>query len=192
MYFHPLAPGGTVPENKTSRSKVSKLAVEPRTRSLKIAHKVLVPIGGTERSLKALSHLIRTVGATAVEVHVVNVQRLVMHGDFALNAAVRMEARACLVAAQQVLERARMMLDASGIPFKTTVLFGTPAKAIARYASEHSFDAIVMGIRAPSTVDTVPRGSVASKVVSLTDVPVTLVKAARARLTEPLSGAMRC
>lgn len=192
MYFHPLATAGKVAEKTTSRSKVSSPAIEPPRSPLEIAHKILVPIDGSERSLRALRHLIRTIGAAAVEVHVVNVQRLVMQGDFALDVAVRMEARARLAAARHVLERARMLLEATAIPFKTTVLFGDPAKAIARYATEHGFDAIVMGTRGPTTVLGVPRGSVASKVVSLTDVPVTLVKAARARLTEPPSGALRC
>jgi nucleotide-binding universal stress UspA family protein len=192
VHFHPPEQRGAVAESMGSCSKVSKPVVESRKRSLEIAHKVLVPIDGSERSLRALSHLIRTVGTTALEVHVVNVQRLVMQGDFALNVAVRMEVRARLAAAEQILERARMRLDATGIPFRTSVLFGDPARAIARYATEHGFDAIVMGTRGPSTESGVPRGSVASKVVSLTAVPVTLVKSARARLTEAPSGAVRC
>jgi nucleotide-binding universal stress UspA family protein len=108
-----------------------------------------------------------------------------MQGDFALNVAVRTERRARLAAAEGVLGRAREMLHASGIPCRTTVLFGDPARAIARYAEEYGFDLIVMGTRGLSALNGVLRRSVAASIVGLTDIPVLLVKSARRLAAAP-------
>jgi nucleotide-binding universal stress UspA family protein len=148
--------------------------------------RILVPVDGSPRALNAITHLIRAVNrAFSVGVHLVNVQRLVMQGDFALNVAVRLEVRTRLAAAQEVLDQARALLDAAGMPCRATVLFGDPAEAIARYADDHGFDAIVMGTRGASGA---LRASVASRVVSLTDVPVTLVKSGRQLRARPAFG----
>jgi nucleotide-binding universal stress UspA family protein len=184
-----LAPVSTVAKQTTSKTKTSKSVFESPKRPLRIARKVLVPVDGSQRSFEALRHLIDSVGTEAVEVHAVNVQRLSMQGDFALNVALQLEARARLAGAEQVLERARMVLTAKGIPFKTTVLFGDPAEAIARYATEHDFDAIVMGTRGPNTTG-LPDGFVALKVLGLTNVPVTLVKAPTGRYPKPSTGSI--
>jgi nucleotide-binding universal stress UspA family protein len=184
MSFHTLAPAGAVAGTPSSCPSWRKPAFE-RREPLATVRRILVPVDGSGRSFRALSHLIHSVGSDAIEVHVVNVQRLVMQGDFALDVAVRLEARARLAAAEQVLQRARTLLESSGIPFRTTVLFGDPATAIAGHAAEHRCDAIVMATRGTTASSWMPRSSVASKVVGLTDVPVTLVKAARARLTQP-------
>jgi nucleotide-binding universal stress UspA family protein len=178
MNFDTPAPVGTVSEHTASNPKIAKRVRDAAKQTRGIARKMLVPVDRSERSLGALRHLVDSVDSTAVEVHVVNVQRLSMQADFALNVAAQLEARARLAAAEQVLERARMVLTAKGIPYRTTILFGDPAEAIARYATEHAFDAIVMGTRGPNTTG-LPDGFVSLKVLGLTNVPVTLVKGAR-------------
>ena len=187
MNEHAPAPVSAVAKQPTSKTKTPKSAFGSPKRPLGIRRKVLVPVDGSQRSFEALRHLIKSVGTAAIEVHVVNVQRLSMQGDFALNVALQLEARARLAGAEQILERARMILTAKGIPVKTTVLLGDPAEAIARYATEHDFDAIVMGTRGPDTTG-LPDGFVALKVLGLTNVPVTLVKAATRRYPKPSTG----
>ena len=183
MYYHPSAVRGRVAEKCSGSRKhaalTTKRLIEPRKKDLPAMRRFLHPSDGSASALEALNHLIRAVnGAQSVEVHVVNVQRLVMHGDFALNVAVRTERRARLAAARAVLDRARSMLHASGIPCRTTVLFGDPARSIARYAEEQGFDLIVMGTRGLSALNGVLRRSVAASIVGLTEVPVMLVRSA--------------
>lgn len=56
------------------------------------------------------------------------------------------------------------------------VLIGPVAETIARIALEQNCDGIVMGTRGLGAVAGALLGSVASQVVHLSDVPVTLVK----------------
>jgi nucleotide-binding universal stress UspA family protein len=185
MYYHPSAAKRARFTKVTSDSSdqaapATKVVIERPKEGLPVARRILHPNDGSASALRALTHLIRSVdGAPTAEVHVVNVQRLIMQGDFALNIAVRTERRARLAAAEGVLGRAREMLHASGIRCRTTVLFGDPARAIARYAEEYGFDLIVMGTRGLSALNGVLRRSVAASIVGLTDIPVLLVRSAR-------------
>lgn len=191
MYYHPSAAKSArftkvMSDSPDRATLASKVVIERRKEGLPVVRKILHPNDGSASALRALSHLIRSVdGAPSAEVHVVNVQRLVMQGDFALNVAVRTERRARLAAAEGILGRARERLRASGIPCRTTVLFGDPARAIARYAEEHGFDLIVMGTRGLSALNGVLRRSVAASIVGFTDIPVLLVKSARRLATVP-------
>jgi nucleotide-binding universal stress UspA family protein len=70
---------------------------------------------------------------------------------------------------------AQSLLDAAGIPHVADSRTGHVPQAIAQYARETGCFAIVMGTRGMGTTDHV-LGSIARQVISLVDVPVTLVK----------------
>jgi nucleotide-binding universal stress UspA family protein len=74
------------------------------------------------------------------------------------------------------LEGARELLRKTGVPHEARVLLGDPAPTIAAAAKELGCDEIVMGTRGLNPVVGVVLGSVATRVVHLTDLPVTLVK----------------
>ena len=74
------------------------------------------------------------------------------------------------------LQSARALLDAAKVNFVPQVLIGPVAETIARIALEQNCDGIVMGTRGLGAVAGALLGSVASQVVHLSDVPVTLVK----------------
>ena len=105
MSFHTPAPAGAIAETTSARASWRKPAFE-RREPLATVRRILVPVDGSGRSLRALSHLIRTVGSDAVEVHVVNVQRLVMQGDFALDIPYLEEGEA-----RQLAARLRTAMD---------------------------------------------------------------------------------
>jgi nucleotide-binding universal stress UspA family protein len=56
------------------------------------------------------------------------------------------------------------------------VEIGSPAETIAKVAREQGCDGIVMGTRGLGAVSSVLLGSVSSRVLHLSDLPVTLVK----------------
>jgi nucleotide-binding universal stress UspA family protein len=68
------------------------------------------------------------------------------------------------------------LLAQAGLPHKVEVQIGDPAEEIAQYAKVHECDEIVMGTRGLGTIRNLILGSVAYKVVHLTDKPVLLVK----------------
>ena len=70
----------------------------------------------------------------------------------------------------------RQILKAAGIACTPVVEIGPPAETIARVARENGCDAIIMGTRGLGAVSSVVLGSVSSRVLHLSDLPVTLIK----------------
>jgi nucleotide-binding universal stress UspA family protein len=140
-------------------------------------HRVLIPVDGSDGALRAAAHLIGLVYHRAPpEVHVLNVQQPIMSGDVGPMVTAEMVTRTRLAAGEAILRQAQAVLDRSGVPNEASVLFGIPADTIVRYVDEHDIDGIVMGTRGMSALKNLLLGSVATKVVGLAEVPVTLVK----------------
>jgi nucleotide-binding universal stress UspA family protein len=141
------------------------------------AHRTLIPVDESKDASNAIEYVIRAVqnGSTS-EIHLINVQPLVMQGDFVLNEIVQIEKRAQLAVGEQVIERARRLLGKNGIACEAAVRFGRPATTIVQYAREQCIDAIVMGMRSRSLVSRLLRRSVAADVARMADVPVIILK----------------
>ncbi len=77
---------------------------------------------------------------------------------------------------QKALAPAKALLDSEGIPYEDEVLVGQVAQSIADYAKKKQVDTIIMGTRGLGTVTGMLLGSVTTKVLSLVDTPVMLVK----------------
>lgn len=138
---------------------------------------LLLPVDGSEHSLRAVDAVLgmRAAGLVA-DVHLLNVQIPVDSGHarmFVGQQAVeefhREEGRAAL-------EAARARLDAAGVPYSPHLAIGHVAETIARYAQQHAVDQIVMGSHGRGALTHLLLGSVASDVIRLVTVPVTLVK----------------
>lgn len=184
MYYHPMASTGAANrdgiaalEERATRNEVPRSLAGPQTKRGTTMHRVLIPVDGSEGADRAVSHLIGAVYHRAPpEVHLLNVQPSIVTGDVGPNVSVELVRRTRLTAGEEALRRAQAQLDASGIPYTTAVLFGSPAEAIVRYIKDRGIDAIVMGTRGMSALKNLLLGSVAAKVVGLAEVPVTLVK----------------
>jgi len=138
--------------------------------------KVLIPIDGSEASLRALAHAIDWAHASGrLKLVLVNVQQTLER--WYAGGLLNKEALAHL---QQQGEadaaKARALVDAAGLTYEFTVLFGQPGEVIARVAKEQGCVGIVMGTRGLSDLEHLFLGSTAHKVIQLAEVPVTLVK----------------
>jgi nucleotide-binding universal stress UspA family protein len=128
--------------------------------------RVLVPVDGSESSARAVQYLIafvRRCGST--EVHLLNVQA----------PALRTESQDYREPGELALRAARTLLEQSGVPYACEVRRGLVEATITHYVKENQCDAIIMGTRGMGTTELM-LGSVATKVVYLADVPVTLIK----------------
>jgi nucleotide-binding universal stress UspA family protein len=140
--------------------------------------KVLVPIDGSDNALRALRHVLsqQSICRQPEEIHLLNVQPPVASG------VVRMfVSKADLQSfykeeGEQALAPAREQLEKAGIAFHSEVRVGDSGETIVRYAREKGCAFIAMGTRGMGSVTGMFMGSVATKVVSLTDIPVLLVK----------------
>jgi nucleotide-binding universal stress UspA family protein len=137
-------------------------------------HKVLIAVDGSEHARKAVSFVAELAGSARLEAILLNVQpepeiRSVALAREAVVTAERNDVRTATAAAEAALEVA-------GVPVTVCVEHGDPAHAIARLAKETDCDHIVMGTRGLGSLAGLVMGSVATKVLQLAHVPVTLVK----------------
>lgn len=137
----------------------------------------LIPVDGSIGAEHAVQHAVRLSGeCRAAELHLLNVQEPITAWE------VRRTLRGEEIEAMQMshggdaLRAARALLDAAGLWYFPQVLVGPVAQTIAEYAKKQACDEIVMGTRGLGALQGVLLGSVAMKVVHLSEVPVTLVK----------------
>jgi len=77
---------------------------------------------------------------------------------------------------KDILGPAIAKATAAGVPFKSNILVGDVPHVLAKYAEDNACDGIVMGTRGMGAIGNLLMGSVATKVVHLSKLPVTLVK----------------
>jgi nucleotide-binding universal stress UspA family protein len=140
--------------------------------------KLLVPIDGSEASYRALKFAARLAeGAAASHIHA-----LYVHPPIDVSGRVQVYVTGPRMR-QLAAEQSQWMLDSieerlRETPVAHTVEMreGDAAETIAHRAEELGCDAIVMGSRGMSNIAGLVMGSVSTKVVQLTSLPVTVVK----------------
>lgn len=139
--------------------------------------KVLIPFDGSAHAEHALAHALKAYpNASEQDLLLLNVQHPVVYGEVAIYIpADKLEAMA-RDAASRALDVAKPILERAGRKASRHMEIGAIAESIAAIAKRHQADVIVMGTRGMGAIGTFVIGSVASKVVHLVDVPVTLVK----------------
>jgi nucleotide-binding universal stress UspA family protein len=139
--------------------------------------KILTPVDGSPASLRAvdiaLAMLSRTPGGSLILLNVTNVgtndpMDLAAMPDWSQDVASR--------AADAALKGALSKCKTNNIGFKPMIRAGQVAKTIDEVAREEGVDQIVMGTRGLGGIQGLLLGSVATQVIHLAEIPVTLVK----------------
>lgn len=141
--------------------------------------RVLLAVDGSQHALRAVEHVLRLREAgCALEVFLLNVQMPLQTGHVrifiaheSLDEHYRDEGLAALHEASAQLERA-------GQKFATHIAVGNAAETIVHYASEKAIELVVIGTHGRTGLRSVVMGSVAREVLSLSPVPVTVVRGA--------------
>ncbi len=139
--------------------------------------KFLVPVDGSECCERAVAHVIRLAQCReSPEIHLLNVREPVSAWE------VRRFLNDAEVAEMQQREgesdvsAARALLDAAGLAYQVQIMAGPVAQTIADTARRKGCDSIVMGTHGRGGLATLFLGSVAAKVIHLSEIPVTLVR----------------
>src|SRR5271157_1268532 len=153
--------------------------------------KLLVPLDGSAASRKALDHALwiaaRHSGALIILLNVQNAETLGISDIMAKTgdeqALAARESEAVFLEPVQACRHHHIQSD-------TRAEYGPVAETINRVARESQADQIVMGTRGLGRLRGLILGSVATQVVHLADIPVTLVKENReaAAICEPIAG----
>ena len=140
--------------------------------------KVLLPVDGSDCSLRAVEHLLTHVSwfREVPEIHLLHVHapipigRVQAHiGAETLHAYYREESELALAAAEQ-------RLQAAGQTLVRHIHVGQAAEVISKVAAELGCELIIMGSHGRSAVAGLLMGSVATQVLHLSACPVLLVK----------------
>ena len=139
--------------------------------------KILIPVDGSESANRAVNHVIALEKQSpGLGIHLLNVQIPVRSGhvkmfigEQQLNDYYRDEGNVAL-------QTARDKLSAAGVNYKHFIGVGHLAETIVQYAKEQQIDQIVMGSRGMSALSDFVLGSIATRVIHLASVPVTLIK----------------
>jgi nucleotide-binding universal stress UspA family protein len=144
---------------------------------------MVLPFDGSESAERAVDFVVdklaKSIGSRLL-VHLINVQDggagiAGLGGRDAAEIADRLT-RSSLEQGRRVLAAAIEKLEKAGVAVKSIVRIGDVASEIANYVGDQTADGVVMGTRGLGPVTGLVVGSVASKVVHLVKVPVTLVK----------------
>lgn len=139
--------------------------------------KALLAVDGSAHALRAARTLVDLAKhCTGVSALVLNVQPHVPYVGLLGDARQAGIERLIQERGKAEIESACDALTVAGVPFEVEVVAGDAALAIARVAAANHSDFILMGTRGMGAVAGMALGSVATKVVHLADVPVTLVK----------------
>ncbi len=139
--------------------------------------RILIPVDGSQPAVHAVQALLDARSYDPVErVELLTVQIPLKAGKIGrglsqaeIDAYHEEEGRHALAAASELLTRA-------GVPFQTHIEVGAAAETIVRVAGESGADEIFMGSRGLGSVSSWFLGSVATRVLHLAELPVTLVK----------------
>jgi len=141
--------------------------------------KLLVPVDGSESSSRAVNHLIKKLGwfKDGAEIHLLNVQHPIPYGNRVSSVIGHDKiAQFHQEEGMAALKNAMKKLDAAKFKYHYHIGVGEAAEVICQYAKDKGCDQIFMGTRGLGTVSGLVLGSVATKVIHLSPVPVLLVK----------------
>lgn len=145
--------------------------------------RIVLPFDGSPSAQNAVGYIIglgRDSDRRRLEVHLVNVQEAMLgisdsFGRDAADVASHL-ADSARAAGMKLLSDPAGLLESADIRVQSSVLIGDPATLIADYTDKNRCDALVMGTRGMGRIGGLLLGSVASKIIHLVKVPVTLVK----------------
>ena len=141
-------------------------------------HKILTPFDGSESATRALRYAIKLALENGpLEVHLITVlPEPIIYGEIEVYVPRQKMEEMQRSRGTEILEPAKSALDAAGVQYMSEIAIGDTAPTICKRAEELHCDGIVMGTRGMGAIGNLVNGSVATKVVHLTSLPVTLVK----------------
>ncbi|MGD9501727.1 MAG: universal stress protein [Methyloceanibacter sp.] len=141
-------------------------------------HRLLVPVDASDNAMRALEHAIRLtkeMGDTELVIVYAH-EPPIIYGEIEIYLSESKAKELQQAHSEGILRPAIEKARAAGVNFTSQILIGDVAESIVACAESANCDGIVMGTRGMSAIGNLVMGSVATKVIHLTKLPVTLVK----------------
>ncbi len=139
--------------------------------------KMLLPVDGSETSGRAVEEFVRRLDwyREKPEVHLLNV-RVPLFGNVSMFISKEEISNYYQEEGLKSLRQARNQLEEAGVAYRHHVIVGEPVTMIVQFAEEIQCDQIIIGPRGLGAIKGLLLGSVASKLIQLSTVPVLLLK----------------
>lgn len=141
--------------------------------------RILIPVDGSLNSLRAVEFVRRFIHRDAPpEIHLLHVRSPIDAWEVRRFLTAEEITSMQQHEGEEELRACRELLDAAGVAYRYQVMVGDGpvAEAIAHYADKYECDLIIMGTHGRTGLEHIIMGSVATDVIHLAKVPVTLVK----------------
>ncbi|MCJ8172373.1 universal stress protein [Clostridium botulinum] len=132
--------------------------------------KVLVPVDSSERSNYSLNLLENMFDKSQVEVTLINVKEVQVNNIF----LIQQQIKKLKDKSEKIMKEAKQKIKNLGYEYKMYSCFGMPADKIVEKAEKDNFDMIVMAKSNKKGLEKI-KGSVTTKVVKTSEVPVIVV-----------------
>ncbi|HZK17719.1 MAG TPA: universal stress protein [Clostridia bacterium] len=147
-------------------------------RKFVLNHKYLLPTDGSPNALRAARYMAALIKDNPnAEVTVLYVS---VSGDRIArnipNLSKSDVAREIKIMAESAIEKTKEVFDQEGVKVRTAIEYGEPGQKICKFAGNNGFSQIVMGTRGRSNLTGLLLGSVSQQVLSMSEIPVLLVK----------------
>ena len=134
--------------------------------------KILVALDGSKNSQRGLDmgiNLARQFDTKLIGIYVIsNIPKKYYKLDY--------PEKPLLIAADKIMESAKIRCAQNGILFEKKISFGEPGPEIIKFAKSLNFDIIIIGARGMSSIKEVFLGSVSNHVLHKSSIPVMIVK----------------
>ena len=144
-----------------------------------VSSKILIPVDGSPASLRAVDFAIEMVsqnpGTSLVLLHVAHIPAIDLTGASGQTATDWLQEAVSQTSAK-ALKDATGKCDGASVTFKTLTRTGQTAETIVQVARGEDVKHIVMGTRGLGGIQGLLLGSVATQVIHLAEVPITLIK----------------
>lgn len=134
--------------------------------------KILVALDGSKNSYRGLDmgiYLARQCDTKLIGIYVISNIPKTYHG-------LKYPEKPLLIAADDIMETAKIRCARHGILFEKKIDFGDPGLKITKFAKSLNFDIIVIGARGMSNLKEIFLGSVSNYVLHKSTIPVMIVK----------------
>ncbi len=137
----------------------------------------LIAVDGSESSLKTIDHVVSEAAdrSPRPQLFLVNVQAP-LSSDITRFIDEKLVTDFHRETGEAALAQARQKLDAAGFSYTSHIMIGETAPTIVEFANEKACKLIVMGAHGFGTVIGALMGSITTKVIHLSTVPVLVVK----------------
>lgn len=138
---------------------------------------ILLPVDGSAPSIEAVKTAIKwTKGLPNYSLRVLAVQPPILASGFSEYVSTQTVDEYFEEENKRIFGTVTPLLDEANMDYEEVTMTGPVAQSIADYAKNNNIDHIIMGTRGLGSISGLLLGSVTTKVLTLVDIPVTLIK----------------